>query len=566
MAPLVSFIGMVRATLGTILNSLFLLSMACPAFAAQIQQKSLIHNYQQVFNMPVDVRAEYLTAIRQMLLEASKLAPEELTASARSIVEKALYFFIEHAVAAESSTGGACIYAGFVSHVKVTAQGKLVCTRPQEINGSCQQKGWVHCNPALFGDVCVAPGNGVTRDCFNGSNALDVSKKWTSQGDYREHWVDLHRQLDLACNGPLHERQNKVCSIIKKRMSDIQHDLPNLPKPTPEPVTPSPAVPAPSVAKQTPPQTCRTDRTQFFDGTCHAFCLTCIWDQIMARQTSGFYSSANWMTLLSLMPQMCKTRQPANYKAGADPAETLDLTTIFGVCDEQSYIHYSYWEPPNRTPKNGDPNHLFQIADRQKDFRNWYGLDIKEMLDLFCPEPGKGINRDASRYKMLLENIPQKDTSAQLFVKCAKEALQNAERFTSSELQCKALPVKNISNQSDEAKIQAVKERLKSGLPIAIDFKTKTGATPAKDEYHCVSVVGVDDQNQVLKIINSGGRGVNSDGRGTVYTPENPEAALPYKNNRIRQIFAMNCSGSAFSRLPAASSTQSQKQNSTGTQ
>lgn len=275
---------------------------------------------------------------------------------------------------------------------------------------------------------------------------------------------------------------------------------------------------------------CDPNRDQGRNGTCHAFCLTCVYDNAMARATKDskpsptkpFRVSANWISMISVVKRMCD--DPSSFhktsdevlKVGWSPGDNLQIIEAIGACAEDEYIPYdnqtkdwgSQFRSKVTVPTRGlnlRPGPEFA----EKENKNWeekFGIKPGVAYDLFCPQQGKSLEENLESYEQRLAELSKpehQDRPNEKFIKCAKAALENRKKLKLGGGTSQAKDsCRNIDFASDNDRVNSLKKMLKEGqgpLPIVITTSTNGHG------YHCVTVTGYDDQKEVFHTINSWG-------------------------------------------------------------
>ncbi|MBK7842322.1 MAG: hypothetical protein IPJ71_01300 [Bdellovibrionales bacterium] len=274
---------------------------------------------------------------------------------------------------------------------------------------------------------------------------------------------------------------------------------------------------------------CDPIRDQGARSTCHAFCLTCVYDNAMARATKEsktptakpFRVSANWIAMISVVKRMCD--EPRDFhrtsdemlKTGWKPGDNLKIMEAIGACAEDDYIPYDKntrdWGTQFRSKataatKGINPRPQFD-AKEMKNWREKFGIDPGVAYDLFCPQPGnKSLEDDLEGYEKRLAEVSEPeylDKPDQKFLKCAKAALENKKKLklgggtSQNQDSCK-----NRDLASDNDRVNSLKKMLdeaKGPLPIVMTTDTEGHS------FHCVTVTGYDDSKAAFLTINSWG-------------------------------------------------------------
>jgi hypothetical protein len=274
---------------------------------------------------------------------------------------------------------------------------------------------------------------------------------------------------------------------------------------------------------------CDPNRDQGNNGTCHAFCLTCVYDNAMARAkkdskpspTKPFRVSANWIAMISVVKRMCD--DPRSFhktsdemlKVGWSPGDNLQIIEAVGACAEEDYIPYdnqakdwgAQFHSKETVPTRGMNDRPGpEFAEQENS--NWeqkFGIKPEVAYDLFCPQQGKSLEDTLQSYEQRLAELSKpehQDKPNEKFIKCAKAALENSKKLKLGGTSQGKGSCKNIDFAKDNDRVNSLKKMLKEGqgpLPIVITTSTDGHG------YHCVTVTGYDDKKEVFHTINSWG-------------------------------------------------------------
>lgn len=300
---------------------------------------------------------------------------------------------------------------------------------------------------------------------------------------------------------------------------------------------------------------CDPNRDQGRNGTCHAFCLTCVYDNVMARATKDsnastnkpFRVSANWIAMISVVKRMCD--DPSSFhktsdemlKAGWHPGDNLQIIEAVGACAEEEYIPYDnqtkdwgaqFQSKETATTRGSNLRPGPEFAEKEN--TNWeqkFGIKPGVAYDLFCPKPGTSLEAHLEGYEQRLAKLSDpehQDKPNEKFIKCAKAALENRKKLnlggtSQGKDSCKSI---NFAKDNDNDRVNSLKKMLKDGqgpLPIVITTDTEGHS------FHCVTVTGYDDKKEVFHTINSWGT-------------SQAHRTLPYAEaNRFQYATGKNC-------------------------
>jgi hypothetical protein len=274
---------------------------------------------------------------------------------------------------------------------------------------------------------------------------------------------------------------------------------------------------------------CDPNRDQGRNGTCHAFCLTCVYDNAMARATKDskpsptkpFRVSANWIAMISVVKRMCD--DPHSFhktsdemlKVGWSPGDNLQIIEAIGACAEEEYIAYdnqtkdwgAQFQSKASAATRGINDHPGpEFAEKEN--KNWeqkFGIKPGVAYDLFCPQQGKSLEDNLQGYEQRLaklSNPEHQDKPNEKFIKCAKAALENRKKLKLGGTSQGKDSCKNLNFANDNDRVNSLKKMIKESqgpLPIVITTSTDGHG------YHCVTVTGYDDKKEVFHTINSWG-------------------------------------------------------------
>lgn len=351
----------------------------------------------------------------------------------------------------------------------------------------------------IYGGICVSrlPIETLSQRCH------ENAKSDLSYSDYVNLKQSLEPELEQACSSQRTGQQG--CGYLKSRLADLNRKF--TPEPTPAPPPPGPASNDKySVVREG--DTCKSDRDQGAYGTCHAFCLTCYYDQTVREHDPDFRVSANWLSMLSVVDRMCDSishdGQTADQikKVGWNPDKNLALLSAVGACDQKTFLPYSEKEGWERQFDKRNQERGINLRPAQDD-QTWmqnFGIDGQAAYDLFCPEEGRPIADTIGGYGDRLKTLEEKNNDGRYnkFLACAKEGLERAKRLSPSPgRQCalQGLPRQNAA--------QSVKEALrKTGRPVPLLVQTDVEG----HQFHCVTATGFDDKTGQISLINSWGK------------------------------------------------------------
>jgi hypothetical protein len=482
----------------TVLSGFFLFLLASGSEARV--KKDWVLTLPAYTNLPQNQKLQYSRRLRDELLTFEKAQARE---------NKGFVFngfgILDEAYAAETGT---CVVGGVMrSRIK----GKC-----PTFGRGCGGKSDGFLCGRVYAGACVdrLPLSGLSQRCHS------EAKNEISSEDYGRVKQTLESGLTRACT-----KKSPSCDLLKARLTEMNAKfdpgnqvvvVPPPPEPGPQP-TPRPSpppnvdpVPGPdnfSVVKEG--ESCLSDRDQGQNGSCHAFCLTCVYDQAVREKKPEFRASANWIAMLSVVDRMCDVadyqHQPADkiLSAGWHPHKNMELLAAVGACDQKNFLPYSHTEGWERQ---------FNISTRglnsrpQTDDASWsrqFGIDGKAAYDLFCPTENQSIASTIDGYEKRLGELEAKNGNGQYsnFLKCAKEGLENAKSIKPSGSQtCDYNPLP--SNSESKLPTDRLKEALRrSGRPIPIVIQTDVSG----HSFHCVTVTGFDDKAGKFNTINSWG-------------------------------------------------------------
>ncbi len=491
--------------------------------SAATESVSLLLNYRQYSHLKLSDQKEYISKVRDEIFNLEqKLKPTSInTVSQQSYLQ----LLINEAIAADSWEKK-CLIGGIIRR---TVNGKCPVWGRSCFGDTQKFKCGI-----IYGSGCVdiKPIEELSKRC----SETKESKKPMLKDTYLRFAEVFESGVNQLCpKAP--PSGTEPCRTFEAKVIALKNDFVNKTSPEPAPVQ---VINEQSFGIKN--NVCEENKNQGQLGTCHAFCLTCVYDHAMYKKTNqNFRVSENWIAFISVVKKMCDN--PGDEQKltneiiarGWHPSSNLNILNKIGACSKTTFHDYKSesWAsgfplppPPSTSSGSKGINNRPRLnINEEAIWINNFGISQQTAWDLFCPTSGKTLEDELGDYESRLQNLMRENKINGKFKECALESLKNKttlEGDNPSPMDCG-----NDSKKTDESNVDYLKKSLLASQgPIPVAITTTVDGHGA----HCITATGFDDKTQKFKFINSWGNNTQFN-----------ELTYDQVNNQLLYSVSANC-------------------------